>query len=235
LISIKCTPPEACWFYKNLKDPEIFRQEDATTLIAWLNDEDPLVRIEAYRVIIHRIGIGGFMVGEPDILSAAAVSRLGKDATELPDVGAVSSETLHSRPRKAKPVTKQFRLQPDTLISSRIQSAMDEKGYSIRNLVELVEGSYENMRRVVKGLSVPSVSLLRSVCEILDLPNAEMERLSKADKIRNKYGTVPLELSGKIASLEPVERVWNDLSLEQQAAVVDMVQTWAKQRRTGGR
>lgn len=123
---------------------------------------------------------------------------------------------------------------PDTLISRKIQEAAHVKGMTLVDLAKSVgdgTGSYENMRRVFKGISVPSAYLLRNICDVLDLPRPEMERLAKADKIRLKFGTVPLELSGKKPSLEPVDRVWDDLTPEQQGAVVNMVQAWSKQNR----
>lgn len=122
---------------------------------------------------------------------------------------------------------------PATMLSERLQSAMDAAGISIRDIAEQTGGSYENIRRVVKGMTIPSESLLRSICEVVGLDRHEMSKLARADKIRIKFGTVPLELSGKKPGMELLERAWDDLTPDQQNGITTMAQGWAKQNRRG--
>jgi hypothetical protein len=55
-----------------------------------------------------------------------------------------------------------------------------------------------------------------------------LERLATADRIRFKFGTIPLELAGKNPELEPLERIWNHLSLDHKADLIAQAQAWAK-------
>jgi hypothetical protein len=41
-----------------------------------------------------------------------------------------------------------------------------------------------------------------------------------------KFGTIPLELSGKNPELEPLERVWNQLSQDYKADLIAQRQEW---------
>ena len=118
-----------------------------------------------------------------------------------------------------------------TMLSGRLNAAMEEQNVSIRDLARATESSYENIRRIVKGTTVPSQHLLRAISDVLGLNKDELSKIAKADKIRQKFGTVPLELSGKKPSLEPVERIWDELSEQQQQAVINMTHGWARQNR----
>jgi transcriptional regulator with XRE-family HTH domain len=120
---------------------------------------------------------------------------------------------------------------PATILSRKIQDAMNTQNISIRDIAEKTEGSYENIRRVVKGVSVPSIPLLRSICEILGLDRAAISDIAKGDRIRQKYGSVPIELTGKKPSLEPVDRLWDELKPDQQEMVISMVESWAQLNR----
>lgn len=120
---------------------------------------------------------------------------------------------------------------PATLLSVKLQQAMDAAGISIRDVAEQTGSSYENIRRLVKGMSIPSESLLRSICEVVGLDRGEMSKLARADKMRKTYGTVPLELAGKKPGMELLERVWDDLTREQQHGITTMAQGWAKMNR----
>jgi hypothetical protein len=56
-------------------------------------------------------------------------------------------------------------------------------------------------------LSLPSKHLLRAICAALDLSYEQMQKKVTIDKIRKKYGTVPLELAGKDPKFEKFEHI----------------------------
>lgn len=120
---------------------------------------------------------------------------------------------------------------PATMYSVKLNEAMKAHNLSIRDLAEHTGGSYENMRRIVNGSNVPAEFLSRTICDAVGLDRVEMGRIAKADKIRIKYGTVPLELSGKKPGMELLDRVWDDLTPDQQRGITTMAQGWAKQNR----
>ena len=121
--------------------------------------------------------------------------------------------------------------QSATRIGQFIVDAAAKKGASIKDLSIRAETTYEHMRRIVRGDNVPSKHILRALCTYLDVPYREAEKLAAADRIQKKFGTIPQELSGKKPGLDPVERVWDNLTPEQQQSVIMMVQAMAKQNR----
>lgn len=115
-----------------------------------------------------------------------------------------------------------------TRLGDLLSSKMEEQGLSIKDLAEKIGMSYEHFRRIVKGQGIPSPLVLKALCELLGLNYMDAERMVTADRIRKKYGAIPLELSGKKPSLEPIERVWDLLTAEQQQDATTMIQAWAK-------
>lgn len=114
------------------------------------------------------------------------------------------------------------------LLSEMINKKMEEVGMSIRGLAQKLEMSYEHVRRITNAESIPSPRVLKDICGHLKLNYKEAEKLLTADKIRKKYGTIPLELSGKKPGLEPIERVWDQLTPEHQKDAVVLITDWAK-------
>ena len=112
-----------------------------------------------------------------------------------------------------------------------IAAAMEQREVSIRDLAEHMEATYEHARRMARGESIPSKFLLKELCKFLGIDFHAAEKASTADKIQEKYGTIPQEIAGKTAGLDPIERVWPQLTEEQQQSVIVMVQGWVKMNR----
>lgn len=120
---------------------------------------------------------------------------------------------------------------PPNQTAEVLTARMQELKLSIAELAEKVGTSYEYVRKIVKGDTVPSEFMVRELSEALKINRAELERLTVADRIRVKFGTIPLELAGKNPELEPLERVWNHLSQEHKADLIAQAQAWAKRDR----
>jgi transcriptional regulator with XRE-family HTH domain len=104
---------------------------------------------------------------------------------------------------------------------------MEARGLTIKDLAGLLDVTYEHARRLVRGEGVPSRPLIRRLAEALQLSFDDLNRLATADKIRMKFGTVPLELAGKNPELEPIERVWHHLTADQKRDAITLVTSWA--------
>ncbi len=65
---------------------------------------------------------------------------------------------------------------PITKTSRIIQDRMDELGIELKDLVILIDSTYEYGRRVVKGLVVPSKSLTAVIASRLGLDEAELQQ-----------------------------------------------------------
>ena len=66
----------------------------------------------------------------------------------------------------------------------------------------------EHARNLVRGKAIPSKLMVQALADTLKMNKVELERLATADRIRAKFGKIPLELSGENPELEPLERVW---------------------------
>lgn len=123
----------------------------------------------------------------------------------------------------------------ETRLAGIIQQAMDKKKLSIREVAEKLGTTYEHVRGVVRGLTVPSDLALKELCRALDIDFGAVAKLVVADRILAKYGTIPLELAGKNPELEPIERVWDRLSNEHKSTLVMMAQTFANKDKASTR
>jgi transcriptional regulator with XRE-family HTH domain len=116
-------------------------------------------------------------------------------------------------------------------VGELILDAMEEKGMSIRELSVAVETTYEHIRRIVKGEGIPSKFMLKDICEKLHINYKEAEKAATADRIAKRFGSIPIELSGKNPEMEPLDRIWTKLTDEQKHDLISMAQTWAKRNR----
>jgi ribosome-binding protein aMBF1 (putative translation factor) len=119
-----------------------------------------------------------------------------------------------------------------TLLGEKISEAMDAKGVSIEDLAREMDITYEHARRLSRGEAVPSVLLLKSVCNRLKLDFTEMNRIAVADKIRQKYGDVAVLLAGRKPDMEGMERLWDKLTHEQKETLTTTAQSLVKQNKT---
>jgi transcriptional regulator with XRE-family HTH domain len=116
---------------------------------------------------------------------------------------------------------------PRSQLSEPINRVLQEKGLAIKDLAVMLDVTYEHARRLVRGEGIPSRPLIRRLAESLGLDFDDLNRLATADKIRLKFGPVPLELAGKNPELEPIERVWDHLTADQKRDAVTLVTSWA--------
>jgi transcriptional regulator with XRE-family HTH domain len=121
---------------------------------------------------------------------------------------------------------------PQAPLAELIAGKMGEIGVSINDLAGALEISYEHARRVVRGECLPSKHLLASVCEALEIDLGQAERIASLYQMHAKYGNLVAESAGKNSELEPIERVWDLLTPEQQQDAIAMIQAWASRNKT---
>lgn len=66
--------------------------------------------------------------------------------------------------------------------------ALDKHGISLVEFSRTVDGSYENLRKVYKGLSLPGKYLTEQVCKHLKMNRAEAEKMIAQDRMEKKVG-----------------------------------------------
>jgi transcriptional regulator with XRE-family HTH domain len=115
-----------------------------------------------------------------------------------------------------------------TLTGETIRAAMEKQGLSIADVANSVDTSYESARSIVQGNVVPSKHLIKLYASVLKLSLRDLEMNAIADRIRMRFGKRWLEMGGKNAELEPIERVWDKLSDEHKADVIAICKTYAE-------
>jgi hypothetical protein len=118
-----------------------------------------------------------------------------------------------------------------TLFGQKMQEHMDTLHLEIRDVADQVGSTYEYMRKLVRGLSLPSKYMVGTLSGVLQWDKEEMMRLMAADRIRKEHGDIPLELSGKNPKVEPFERGWDRLTEQQQEILLGQLNTFLKQNR----
>jgi transcriptional regulator with XRE-family HTH domain len=69
-----------------------------------------------------------------------------------------------------------------------LSEALAKKGLSIRELAIKTDGTYEHMRKLLKGLAYPSKYLLKAICDVTGMKFSEAEALLTQDKMEHKFG-----------------------------------------------
>src|ERR1700737_3048184 len=85
---------------------------------------------------------------------------------------------------------------PATAVGKMIQQEMDKKGWNVQNLTDEVGSTYEYVRKVVRGLTLPSKYMLHTIASKLDMKVEELERAMVEDSILHKHGKAALRFRG---------------------------------------
>lgn len=103
--------------------------------------------------------------------------------------------------------------------------------WDTRKLSEETDLNYEYLRKIIRGDALPSKQVMHLLTMLLQLDPKEIETLYACDKIRNDYGTLPLEIAGKNPELDPIDRIWHYLSEEHKAKLISLAQDYARHDR----
>jgi transcriptional regulator with XRE-family HTH domain len=120
--------------------------------------------------------------------------------------------------------------QSATRFGEMLQNAMVDKNMSIRDLATRVGSSYEYVRKLVRGLALPSRYLLGALAPILDLDFEAAQKLIASDKITQRFGMAPLAIDQN-PELEPLQRGWCELTSDQKEALIMQFKTYIWQNK----
>lgn len=116
-----------------------------------------------------------------------------------------------------------------TELSELIQEKMEAKGFNINSLAAAVDITYEHMRGIVRGIRLPSKHVLKDLARVLEVDYEDLQKVATVERIKHHYGDgVAALMGGKKDGIEPIERVWDKLSDDQQATLIDMAKSMAK-------
>ncbi len=128
-------------------------------------------------------------------------------------------------------LTMALKMNLPTRTGEVLTEQMQKHKLSIADVAEKLGTSYEHVRSMAKGNTLPSKLMVQALADTLKMKRDELDRVVTADRIRVKFGTIPLELAGKNPELEPLERVWNHLSQDHKADLIAQAEAWAKRDR----
>lgn len=72
---------------------------------------------------------------------------------------------------------------PNMILAGYLRDVLEEVGMSILDFAKLMDITYEHARRIYRGSSIPSKSLLKLISIQLELDLRELERMATADKM----------------------------------------------------
>ncbi len=105
-----------------------------------------------------------------------------------------------------------------------LAAAVDKKGVSLRELAELLDVTYEHLRKLIRSEALPSSYLLRDVCKHLGLNLADMEEAVIRDKMAKQYSAGALskvmKRNPRMARLEPLVPLLSDAEYETVLAMI---------------
>jgi hypothetical protein len=88
--------------------------------------------------------------------------------------------------------------------SERLLQSMALQKITSRQLAPRIGCSYEFVRRMTRGESLPSAKLLGKICSLFRWSRTEANELVRVDECRRKFGTVFWTSIGKNPRMEPV-------------------------------
>jgi transcriptional regulator with XRE-family HTH domain len=84
------------------------------------------------------------------------------------------------------------------MIAELIIDRMHELGWEIKEVAYRVDDvTIESVRRVVRGLAVPSKHLLERLCAVLELDYTQARSCAVAETLRRQYGCQELESAAR--------------------------------------
>lgn len=116
-----------------------------------------------------------------------------------------------------------------TRFGEEMQKRMDALGLSIRDVSDKLGSTYEYVRRMVRGMSLPSKYMIVNLEEILQWHRDEMRPLMVSDKIERQHGGIPAELAGKNPELAPFEHGWPMLSEHEKEILLNQLNSFVRQ------
>ncbi len=112
--------------------------------------------------------------------------------------------------------------------AQELKIRMLKLGLSIKDVANESGATYEHIRKLCKGLALPSPQLMHHLAKIVGFKVEDAEKMVVADHINAKFGKMPAMISGKNPELLPIENVWGSLNAGQKQDLVLMAQSMAK-------
>ena len=118
--------------------------------------------------------------------------------------------------------------------AEKLRGRADERHWSIRDLANRVDHSYEHIRKILTGDPVVSRALNKALCEALELPESQMWAEARREKALARYGA-----DGLAGVLDAQGRdffaLWSRLERRDRAILRRIAEGLIAARRSGAR
>lgn len=123
---------------------------------------------------------------------------------------------------------------PVTIFAVRLRQAMEDHGLSLNDLAKETNHSYEYVRRLIRGLNLPSPNLLKLLCQRFKWDLAEMQDTTTQDRFRKRNGPSGVIAQPRNPEIEPFEKGWHLLKPSQKAVLLEQLETFVENNRRWG-
>ena len=108
--------------------------------------------------------------------------------------------------------------------AATIQRQMRAKRLAVSEVASRLGWSPEHIRKLCASETFPSKTLRNAIADLLEIDRAEFEKQVNADRWKKKFGKIPTATEVQ----HPIQRVWDDLSEDQQSTLLCMARCLAK-------
>jgi len=105
--------------------------------------------------------------------------------------------------------------------SEQLADSMARHNLTAKALAPRVKCSYENIRRMLDGQSLPSLRLLRRLCKTFGWTEKKLRRFVMMDQARRKFGDTLWIMQGRNPRWEPLYILWEFLTPEERDFFAD--------------
>lgn len=110
-------------------------------------------------------------------------------------------------------------------------AAVDRKGVTLRDVAAKFDYSYEQMRKLVQGTSLPSEELLRGLCKFLGMDFDIATNAANGDRMEKRFGTEEAyKALGKDPRLSDIEPYLPQLDPQEWKMFVAQIAGYVRER-----
>jgi transcriptional regulator with XRE-family HTH domain len=119
-----------------------------------------------------------------------------------------------------------------TELGVRLRGLVEERKCSFREIAAETDVDYEQVRRVIQGMALPSKALLRQICLFFHADFQQFEKIRADDQIRKKHGAIRVRHLSDDQQLAKLERAWPTLTDSQKEHLMMTVDVFIQAKTT---
>jgi transcriptional regulator with XRE-family HTH domain len=125
------------------------------------------------------------------------------------------------------------KITPKGRFAQMFNQGIQTKGISLSDLAGKLDYSYEQLRKILLGLSSPSPLLLKELCRELGMDRATAQKAAEADRAERRCGAGGLAAMGRDPRLSALDAVAGLLTDKELAVLVSVAQGLVSARKIG--